>query len=258
MKKVMIIIPTYNEKQNIGRLVDEIMEYEGGYRILIVDDNSNDGTGDIADQLSRTYKGRVHVIHRPGKLGLGSAYKEGFQYALQKDVDVIFQMDADFSHNPRYLPSFVNMIKDYDVVVGSRYTKGISIVNWPLRRLALSLFANWYARTITGLRLTDCTSGFKCFKRGVLETIDIGRIRSEGYAFQIEVNYSCQSKGFNIGELGIIFIERKSGASKMCAAVAREAALIVWRLRLFSLLEDIRNWSGGFIRSALRRIFAHQ
>lgn len=234
----MVVVPTYNEKDNIERLVRTILDLKRGLHVLIVDDNSPDGTGEIADRLAGSLS-EVHVIHRKGKLGLGSAYREGFRYALKEGAPLIFEMDADFSHDPSYLPLFLEKINDYDVVVGSRYLNGVSVVNWPIRRLMLSYGANIYTRIVTGLRLTDCTGGFKCFRREVLASIDLDRIKSDGYSFQIEMNYRCMEKGFRIGEVPIIFIDRHAGSSKMSKKIVREAVVMVWRLRIGSICRKL-------------------
>lgn len=234
----MVVVPTYNEKDNIERLVRAILDLKRGLHLLIVDDNSPDGTGEIADRLAGSLS-EVHVIHRKGKLGLGSAYREGFRYALKEGAPLIFEMDADFSHDPSYLPLFLEKINDYDVVVGSRYLNGVSVVNWPIRRLMLSYGANIYTRIVTGLRLTDCTGGFKCFRREVLASIDLDRIKSDGYSFQIEMNYRCMEKGFRIGEVPIIFIDRHAGSSKMSKKIVREAVVMVWRLRIGSICRKL-------------------
>jgi dolichol-phosphate mannosyltransferase len=231
--KSMIVIPTYNEKENIKRLVKEILRLKDNFQVLIVDDNSPDGTGRIADKLSEEYP-EVKVIHRKGKLGLGSAYIEGFKYALKEGVDYIFEMDADFSHDPKYLPLFLEKIKDCDVVIGSRYLNGVSVVNWPIRRLILSYGASLYVRFLTGLKIKDCTGGFKCFRREVLENIDLDKIESDGYAFQIEMNYKCHRKGCRIREIPIIFVDRHSGTSKMNRRIVFEAFFVVWRLMFSS------------------------
>jgi len=239
--KCMIVIPTYNEKANLPVLIEEIFKHQIPFSILIVDDNSPDGTGLIADELAKQYPDRVHVIHRAGKMGLGSAYIEGFKYALKWGADYIFEMDADFSHDPRYLPDFIEKIKDYDVVVGSRYVNGISVINWPLSRLVLSLIASQYVRLITGLKLTDTTAGYKCFSRKVLETIDLDAVYSNGYSFQIEMNYRTTKLGFKIGEIPIIFVDRHSGTSKMSGHIVREALYVVWKLRLGFGSKKTRN-----------------
>lgn len=234
----IVVVPTYNEKDNIERLVRAILDLKRDLHVLIVDDNSPDGTGEIADRLAGILS-EIHVIHRKGKLGLGSAYREGFRYALKEGAPLIFEMDADFSHDPSYLPLFLEKIKDCDVVVGSRYLNGVSVVNWPIRRLMLSYGANIYTRIVTGLRLTDCTGGFKCFRREALEAIDLDRIKSDGYSFQIEMNYRCMEKGFRIGEVPIIFIDRHAGSSKMSKKIVREAVVMVWRLRIGSICRKI-------------------
>jgi len=234
----MVVVPTYNERDNIDRLVRAILDLKRGLHVLIIDDDSPDGTGDIADRLADEFK-EVRVIHRSGKLGLGSAYTTGFRYALDNGAPLIFEMDADFSHDPSCLPLFLEKIKEYDVVVGSRYLNGVSVVNWPIRRLILSYGANVYTRLVTGLKLTDCTGGFKCFRREVLESMELDRIRSDGYSFQIEMNYRCMEKGFTIGEVPIIFIDRHAGSSKMSKKIVREAVVMVWRLRIGSICKKI-------------------
>ena len=236
--KAMVVVPTYNERDNIERLVGEILAQDDGIDVLIVDDNSPDGTGEIADKMVAETS-RVHVIHRAGKLGLGSAYREGFKYALGKGAEYIVEMDADFSHDPKMLPLFFQKIRDYDLVIGSRYLNGVSVVNWPIRRLILSYCASVYTRIVTGLRISDCTGGFKCFRRTVLESIALDKIKSDGYSFQIEMNYRCVEKGFRVGELPIIFIDRHAGSSKMSKKIVREAVVMVWKLKLGSLFRKL-------------------
>lgn len=231
----MVVIPTYNERGNIEKIIPQILAQDEGIHILVVDDNSPDGTGEITDRLA-SGSDRLHVLHRRGKLGLGSAYREGFRYALEQGADNIIEMDADFSHDPAILPVFLEKIQSVDMVVGSRYLNGVSVVNWPLRRLMLSYFASVYTRIITGLRLSDCTSGFKCFRRDVLQAIDLTKIRSDGYSFQIEMNYRCHEKGFRIGEVPIIFIDRHAGTSKMSRQIVLEAVVMVWKLKIGSIL----------------------
>jgi dolichol-phosphate mannosyltransferase len=182
---------------------------------------------------------RIQVLHRKGKLGLGSAYREGFRLAIDQGADYIVEMDADFSHDPAILPRFFEKMTEYDLVIGSRYLNGVSVVNWPLRRLMLSYFASVYTRVITGLRISDCTSGFKCFSRKVLEAIDLNRIRSDGYSFQIEMNYRCVEKGFRVGEVPIIFIDRHAGSSKMSKKIVREAVIMVWKLKLGTIFNKL-------------------
>lgn len=234
--KAVVVIPTYNERENLERLADKVLAQDNSISILIVDDNSPDGTGDLADKMA-VNNSRITVLHRKGKLGLGSAYREGFRLALGQDADFIIEMDADFSHDPEVLPSFLEKMSDYDLVIGSRYLNGVSVVNWPIRRLILSYFASVYTRTITGLKISDCTSGFKCFSRRVLEEIDLDTIKSDGYSFQIEMNFRCVQRGFRVGEVPIIFIDRHAGSSKMSKKIVREAVVMVWKLKLGSLFQ---------------------
>lgn len=238
--KAIVVIPTYNEKDNVARLASAVLAQHPDIQILFVDDNSPDGTGKIIDGLAAEHD-RVHVLHRAGKLGLGSAYRQGFKAALSLDADYIIEMDADFSHDPEVLPLFLTAAQDSDLVIGSRYLHGVSVVNWPIRRLILSYFASVYTRWVTGLQLMDCTSGFKCFRRSALESIDLGKVRSDGYSFQIEMNYRCMEKGLKITEIPIIFIDRHAGSSKMSRKIVREAVLMVWKLRLGSVFSNL--WS---------------
>ncbi|KPL18699.1 MAG: dolichyl-phosphate beta-D-mannosyltransferase [candidate division Zixibacteria bacterium SM23_81] len=236
--KSLIIVPTYNEKGNVERLVGALFDLDRDIEILIVDDNSPDGTGEIADRLSAGDR-RVHVLHRPGKLGLGSAYIQGFNFALNHGYDLIFEMDADFSHDPSYIPRFLEKIQDCDVVLGSRYIQGVNVINWPMSRLLLSYFANLYTRIVTGLPVKDATGGFKCFRRETLEAVDLDQVKSDGYSFQIEMTFKCWKKGFRVCEIPIIFYERQKGRSKMSKKIVHEAVWMVWRLRLLSLLRRI-------------------
>ena len=236
--KAFVIIPTYNEKENIRALTDAVLVQHSSIQILFVDDNSPDGTGTIIDDLVAK-NDRVHVLHRSGKLGLGSAYREGFKAALALGADYLLEMDADFSHDPASLPIFLTAIQENDLVIGSRYLNGVSVVNWPIRRLILSYCASVYTRLITGLQVRDCTSGFKCFRRSTIEAIDLSRVTSDGYSFQIEMNYRCMEKGFRISEIPIIFIDRHAGSSKMSGSIVREAVLMVWKLRLNTLFARI-------------------
>lgn len=236
--KAFVIIPTYNEKGNVSSLTNAVLAQHADLQILFVDDNSPDGTGSIIDDLVAKNE-RVHVLHRSGKLGLGSAYREGFKAALAMDADYLLEMDADFSHDPGTLPIFLSAIKESDLVIGSRYLNGVSVVNWPIRRLILSYFASVYTRWVTSLQLHDCTSGFKCFRRSTIEAIDLSRITSDGYSFQIEMNYRCMEKGFRITEIPIIFIDRHSGSSKMSSSIVREAVLMVWKLRFNTILSRL-------------------
>ncbi|MGD8395273.1 MAG: polyprenol monophosphomannose synthase [Candidatus Eiseniibacteriota bacterium] len=235
MQQGLVIVPTYNERENIERLIPEILALEPPLDVLVVDDNSPDGTGEVAASLAARIP-RVHLIERPGKLGLGSAYIAGFRFALERDYDLVFEMDADFSHDPQKLPDFVAAIADADLILGSRYLHGVTVVNWPLQRLVLSFAANVYTRIITGLPLRDATGGFKCFRREVLEAIDLGAVRSDGYSFQIEMSFRAYKKGFRLREIPIVFTDRRVGISKMSRRIIWEAIWMVWRLRLLSLL----------------------
>jgi len=236
--KSLIIIPTYNEKENLEALVEAIFGLQRDIEVLVVDDGSPDGTGEIADRLSQE-DDRIHVIHREGKLGLGSAYLRGFRFAIEHKYDLVFEMDADFSHDPEYLPFFLEKAQECDVVLGSRYVQGVNVINWPMSRLLLSYFANVYTRVITGLPVKDATGGFKCFHREVLESIDLDNVKSDGYSFQIEMTFKCWKKGFRICEIPIIFYERRKGQSKMSKKIVHEAVFMVWRLRLMSLFKKL-------------------
>ena len=229
--RVQVIIPTYNERENLPGLVRAILARDG-YDVMVVDDNSPDGTGAIADDLAHEFPGRVAVIHRTGPRGLGRSYVEGLQRATAGTADVICQMDADWSHDPQYLPSLVAATASHDVVIGSRYMQGVSVVNWPLRRLVLSAFANRYIRAVTRLRAKDCTSGYRCWRRETLALLPLDRVVSDGYAFLVEMLYETARRGAKVGEVPIIFIERRQGASKLSTAVLLESVLTPWRLVL--------------------------
>lgn len=231
----LVIVPTYNERDNIAGIIDKVLSLPEGFDILVVDDGSPDGTADIVKGRQAT-SDRVHLLQRPGKMGLGSAYRDGFRYALAHGAEYIFEMDADFSHDPGVLGEFLVAIQDADIVVGSRYLNGVTVVNWPLRRLILSYSANVYSRIVTGLPLRDGTGGFKCFRRRALEGIRLDRVKSEGYSFQIEMSYRCWRRGFRIKEIPITFTDRAAGVSKMSKKIIWEAAGMVWRLRLLDLL----------------------
>ncbi|RME13798.1 MAG: polyprenol monophosphomannose synthase [Ardenticatenia bacterium] len=226
-----IIIPTYNERENVPQLVEEIARLALGADVIIVDDNSPDGTGAVADALRETY-GWVHVLHRAGKLGLGTAYKDGMRYALARGAERIITMDADFSHHPRYLPDMLAASERYDVVIGSRYVPGGGTANWPLSRVLLSWTANMVARLVLGLQAHDCTAGFRCYRRHVLTALDLERIRSNGYSFLVEMLFYCQQAGWRIGEVPILFEDRRQGVSKISRQEIYKAALTVFRLRL--------------------------
>jgi len=234
-ERALVIIPTYNERENITRIIGAILEQDDRLEILVVDDGSPDGTGEIVDNIMQ-HEARLHIIKRPRKMGLGTAYIAGFSYALQNCYDFVFEMDADFSHDPAHLPQFLSAIENADLVLGSRYRNGkVTVVNWPINRLLLSYFANVYARVVTGLPLWDATGGFKCFRRKVLEAIDLTHVRSNGYAFQIEMSYRAWKRGFQLFEIPIIFVDRTEGVSKMSKKIVREAIWMVWRLRWWSL-----------------------
>ena len=230
---VLIIIPTYNEKENIGLIIPEIKALLPDAHILVVDDNSPDGTSGFVKELGAKHSG-IFVLDRPKKEGLGKAYVSGFGWALARSYEFIFEMDADFSHDPKYLPDFLSAIRDNDLVIGSRYIRGVNVVNWPMSRLLLSYFGNLFARIVTGVPVLDCTAGFKCFRRRVLETIRLDKIDSSGYSFQVEVNYLVWRYKFRIAEIPIVFTDRKRGVSKMSTKIIREALILIWKLRLLS------------------------
>jgi dolichol-phosphate mannosyltransferase len=235
LARALIITPTYNERLNVTTLVERTLAQDPRIEMLFVDDNSPDGTGDLIESLA-SQEPRVHLMRRPGKMGLGTAYRDGFRWALERDYELIFEMDADFSHDPSHLPDFLKAAEQADFVLGSRYLNGkVTVLNWPMTRLVLSYGANIYARLITGMRLFDATGGFKCFHRRVLAAIDLDQVRSNGYAFQIEMSYRAMKKGFKPVEIPILFADRTEGESKMSGHIVREAVLMVWRLRWWSL-----------------------
>ena len=235
VERVLVIIPTYNEAANLPQIVPIVLAQDPRVDVLVVDDNSPDGTGRLADDMAAADP-RLHVLHRQAKEGLGRAYLAGFHWALTLGYQAIFEMDADFSHDPTFIPEFLRALEGADLVLGSRYATGVNVINWPISRLLLSLGANLYARVITGLPLTDCTGGFKCFRREVLEAIDLGRVRSNGYAFQIEMSFRAWKKGFTLKEIPIIFHDRVEGHSKMSKRIVREAVWMVWWLRLRAIV----------------------
>lgn len=230
--RALVIIPTYNEATNLPQILPLVLFQDERIEVLVVDDNSPDGTGRLADEIAAE-EPRVHVMHRDGKQGLGTAYRAGFRWALERDYEYVFEMDSDFSHDPKHLPEFLVAAEDADLVLGSRYLDGrVTVVNWPMPRLVLSYSANIYARVVTGLKVCDATGGFKCFRRRVLEAIDLDAVHSNGYAFQIEMSLRAARKGFRIKEIPIVFVDRSEGESKMSGAIIREAVWMVWRLRL--------------------------
>lgn len=234
-ERALVIVPTYNERENITRLIGAILEQDPRLEILVVDDGSPDGTGNIVEDVMQ-HETRLHILKRPRKMGLGTAYIAGFGWALEQGYDFVFEMDADFSHDPAHLSQFLRAIEDTDLVLGSRYRNGkVTVVNWPIKRLLLSYFANVYARVVTGLPVWDATGGFKCFRRKVLEAIDLTHVRSNGYAFQIEMSFRAWRKHFKIVEIPIVFVDRTEGQSKMSRAIVREAIWMVWRLRFWAL-----------------------
>ena len=241
MKKVLVIIPTYNESENILNLIPEVLKYTDSkyqWNVLVVDDNSPDGTAAMVEGLKNP---NVFIIKRERKLGLGTAYVRGFKYAIENSFDFVFEMDADFSHDPKYLPGFVELIeKGNDLVVGSRYINGVSVVNWPISRLFLSYYANIYTRIVTGLKVKDTTAGFMCYKVSALSQIDLEKVKSNGYSFQIEMKFKFYKKGFKIAETPILFIDRRAGRSKMSKKVVYEAYFLVWKLKFKSIFGKLQ------------------
>jgi len=235
-ERFLVVLPTYNESRNLPEIVPQILEQDPRLAVLVVDDNSPDGTGRIADALALEHPGRVHVLHRPEKQGLGRAYVAGFRWALEWDYSRIFEMDADRSHDPKYLLDLIRATETSDVALGSRYKTGVNVINWPMSRLLLSYGANTYVRWITGLPLTDATGGFKCFHRRVLERIPLDRVKSDGYVFQIEMSFRAYKLGFSLAEVPIVFTDRVAGQSKMTKKIVREAVWRVWWLRIRQLL----------------------
>ena len=227
--RALVVVPTYNERANLPLLVPAVMAHDG-FHMLIVDDGSPDGTGQLADELAAQYPGRIEVMHRTGQRGLGRSYVDGLLKALRTDAPLICQMDADLSHGPEYLPALVAAAGDYDVVIGSRYLHGVSVVNWPLHRIFLSTFANRYIKAVTGLSPTDCTSGFRCWRRETLAKLRLDSVVTEGYAFLIEMLYDAVRAGARVGEVPIIFVERREGQSKISSSVLIESLITPWRL----------------------------
>jgi len=236
--RALVCVPTYNEADNLPKIVPAILEQDPRLEVLVIDDGSPDGTGAMADRMAAADP-RVHVLHRTAKEGLGKAYLAGFQWALARDYTLVFEMDADFSHDPKYLKHFLKSIQEADLVLGSRYKTGVNVVNWPMSRLLLSFFANKYVKWVTGMPLTDATGGFKCFRRAVLESVDLDRVRSNGYAFQIEMSFRARRKGFRLLEIPIVFVDRVEGQSKMNKKIVREAIWMVPWLRLSALVGRI-------------------
>tara|TARA_B100000497_G_C7693289_1_gene422301 strand:+ start:908 stop:1633 length:726 start_codon:yes stop_codon:yes gene_type:complete len=238
-KKSLIIIPTYNERENVNAIIDAVLNLDDNFNLLIVDDNSPDGTADIVRGLQNRFQGRLHLESRNDKLGLGTAYIFGFKWALKRDYNFIFEMDADFSHDPKDLPKLLKACSEEnaDLAIGSRYSSGVNVVNWPMSRVLLSYFASKYVRLITGIPIHDTTAGFKCYRRSVLEAIDFHKIRFTGYAFQIEMKFRSWKQGFKLKEVPVIFTDRKLGESKMSSGIIREAILGVILLKIISLFK---------------------
>jgi dolichol-phosphate mannosyltransferase len=239
LERALVVIPTYNERVNLPVIVPQVLEQDARLEVLVVDDNSPDGTGRLADELAEGNP-RVHVLHRPNKEGLGRAYLAGFRWALACDFDLVLEMDADRSHDPKYLPALLAATQEAEVVIGSRYKNGVNVINWPMSRLLLSYFANKYAHWVTGLPLSDATGGFKCFRSVVLQSIDLDAVRSNGYAFQIEMSFRAWKKGFRLTEVPIVFTDRVEGQSKMSKKIVREAVWMVWWLRIESLFGRLK------------------
>jgi dolichol-phosphate mannosyltransferase len=233
--RILVIVPTFNEVGNIANLIPQILDQHPDIDVLVVDDASPDGTAEAVQGIACSNH-RVRLIRRDGKYGLGTAYVTGFRYSLEHHYKFVFEMDADFSHDPKDIPRFLEAIQTCDLVLGSRYIKGVNVVNWPLSRLLLSWFANRYTRMVTGMPVHDATGGYKCFRREVLEAVDLDRIRSDGYSFQIEMTFKAFKKRFAVVELPIVFVDRNVGVSKMNSRIVREAAWMVWKLRFLSLL----------------------
>ena len=238
MSRVLVVIPTYNESENIPRLIPQVLEQAEGIEVLVVDDGSPDGTGGIVRRMGEKDP-RVHLLERSAKMGLGTAYVDGFRYALAGNYDFVFEMDADFSHNPNEIPAFLARAREADLVVGSRYTNGVRVLNWPMQRLLLSWTANVWTRFWTGLPLNDATGGFKCYRIEVLRGINLDSIRSNGYAFQIEMSYMAWRKGFRLGEIPIVFLDRLAGKSKMSKHIVYEAFFMLWKLRFRGMLNRL-------------------
>jgi len=235
VRRAIVVIPTYNEAENLPLLVPRVLEQDPRLEVLVVDDDSPDRTGKLADELAEK-TGRVHVLHRPGKQGLGAAYRAGFARALELDPDVVIQMDADFSHPPETLRTMLAEIEGCDVVLGSRYLNGVTVVNWPIERILISYFGNWYARRVTGLPISDTTGGFRCMRRSALERVGFERIRADGYAFQIELNYRFVRGGARLKEIPFFFLDRTRGVSKLSIRIGLEALWAVWRMRFADAL----------------------
>ncbi len=239
MKRGLVIIPTYNEAENIEKIINAVLSKSEQLEVLVIDDNSSDGTSEIVANLMKK-DNRIHIIKRPQKMGLGTAYVAGFKYALENNYDFVFEMDADFSHDPDDLPRFIELLDKYDLIIGSRYINGVSVVNWPMKRLLLSFFACRFARIVTGVPVRDLTSGFKCYSRRALESVDWGKFKVDGYGFQIQSVYGVFCARLPLKEIPIIFVERRAGTSKMSKKIIWEAFWLIWKLRLMSIFN--KKW----------------
>ncbi len=239
MKRGLVIIPTYNEAVNIERIIKAVLSVSEQLEILIIDDNSQDNTAGIVETMRKNNE-RIHLMNRPRKMGLGTAYVAGFGYAVLHNYDFVFEMDADFSHDPNDLPRFIELIDKYDLIIGSRYVNGVSVVNWPMKRLLLSFFACMFARLVTGVPVKDLTSGFKCYSRRALLSVNWQKFKVDGYGFQIQSVYGVFCAGLPIIEIPIIFVERRAGTSKMSRRIIWEAFWLVWKLRLMSMFN--KKW----------------
>jgi dolichol-phosphate mannosyltransferase len=238
MARSLVIIPTYNEAENIARLLPEVLSQDPDVEVLVIDDNSPDGTAVLVKEMMKKDQ-RVHILERPGKMGLGTAYVRGFKYAIENRYDFVFEMDADFSHSPQEIPNFLKKIQESDLVLGSRYINGVRVLNWPMSRLLLSYFASIYTQIVTGLPVKDATGGFKCFRRHVLEAINLDEVKSNGYAFQIEMSFKAWRKGFRVSEIPIVFLDRRVGVSKMSRKIVYEAVFMLWMLRFRSIVNRL-------------------
>jgi dolichol-phosphate mannosyltransferase len=239
LKRALVIHPTYNEIENITTIVPTVLSQDPRIEVLVVDDNSPDGTASAVKEMMKS-EPRIHLLERPQKNGLGTAYVAGFKYAIERGFDYVFEMDADFSHDPTMLPVFLQEIEEHDLILGSRYIKGVNVINWPMKRLLLSYFANVYTKIVTGLPIRDATGGFKCFRVEVLKAIDLDAVKSNGYAFQIEMTFKAWRKRFDVFEVPIIFMDRRAGSSKMSKKIVREAVTMVWKLRLRAIFGLLR------------------
>lgn len=242
MTKAVVIIPTYNEKENVSRIIDAVFNLKQDYHVLIIDDNSPDGTGQIVKEKQPASDGKLHIVERKGKLGLGTAYIKGFEWSLENGYDYVFEMDADFSHNPEDLPRLLEACqKGADLAIGSRYVSGVNVVNWPIGRVLMSYFASKYVRVVTGLKIADTTAGFKCYSRKVLEAINFEQIRFKGYAFQIEMKFTAWQLGFKLVEVPIVFTDRTAGTSKMSGGIFNEAVWGVLSMKMRSIFHSTRK-----------------